>query len=265
MTLPPLVVVRGGGDTGTAAARRLFLAGLRVVVTERPDPWCVRRLTCFATAVAESTVRVDGVEAWLAAPDDLETWDWAEKIAVVICPDLPYPPEVEPDVLVDARVLKWGHDTEIDDAQIVVGVGPGFTVDEDCDVAVETLRGHDMGRVLYDGETRPFNGIPAPVEGHTDRRVLRTRKAGIFQSTVPIGTRVEAGDEVGTVDENPVLAQVEGILRGLIADGTEVRAQQKVGDVDPRGSRATYQTLSDKANAVGGGVVEAVLVLLQQG
>jgi len=265
MNLPPLVVVRGGGDTGTAVARRLHRAGLRVLVTERPDPWCVRRLTCFATAVAESTVRVEGAEAWLADPDDLEKWEWTEKIAVVVCPDVPYPPQVEPDVLVDARMLKWGHDTEADDAQLVVGVGPGFTVGEDCDLAVETLRGHDMGRVLYAGETRPFNGIPAPVLGHTDRRVMRTRVAGTFESTIPIGSHVEMGDEVGIVAEHPVLAQVSGILRGLLADGTEVRAQQKIGDVDPRGNRATCQTLSDKANAVGGGVVEAVLVLLREG
>jgi len=264
MNQAPLVVVRGGGDMGTAAARRLYICGMRVMVTEQPDPWCIRRLTCFASAVAESTVRVEGVEAWLADPEDLDAWDWDERIAVVVWPDAPYPSIVEPDVLVDCRILKWGHDTEGDDAPLVVGVGPGFTVGEDCHVAVETLRGHDLGRVVYDGETRPFNGIPGPVEGHTDRRVMRTREAGTFQSTIPIGSFVEAGDEVGEVAGRPVLAQVSGVLRGLIADGTEVRAQQKVGDVDPRGDRSSCQTLSDKANAVAGGVVEAVMVLLQQ-
>ena len=263
MNLPPLVVVRGGGDLGTGAARRLYISGFRVLVTEIPDPWCVRRLTSFASAVAESTVRVEGVEAWLADPDDLEKWEWDAKVAVVVCPDMPHPPEVEPDVVVDARVLKWGHDTTIEDGPNVVGVGPGFTVGEDCDAAVETLRGHDMGRALYEGETRPFNGIPAPIDGHTDRRVLRTRVGGVFESTIPIGSHVAAGDEVGTVSERPILAQVSGILRGLIADGTEVHEHQKVGDVDPRGDRAVCQTLSDKANAVGGGVVEAVMVLLQ--
>lgn len=264
MNQTPLVVVRGGGDMGTAAARRLYICGMRVLITERPDPWCIRRLTCFASAVAESTVRVEGVDAWLAAPDDLAGWDWHDKIAVVVSPEAPYPAEVDPDVLVDCRVLKWGHDTEIDDAPIVVGVGPGFTVGEDCDVAVETLRGHDMGRAVYEGETRPFNGIPGPVEGHTDRRVMRTREAGTFQSSIPIGSFVHSGDEVGSVAARPVLAQVAGVLRGLLADGTEVRAQQKVGDVDPRGDRASCQTISDKANAVAGGVVEAVMVMLHQ-
>lgn len=257
-----LVVVRGGGDLGTGVARRLFLAGLAVLVTERPDPWCVRRRTSFAAALARGCHVVEGVEARRFDPPGLAGWPRDRCVAVIAHPTSPFPPSLEPDLLVDARVLKRGHDTTLSDAAIVIGMGPGFSPGRDCHAAVETARGHDLGRVLYAGETRPFDGLAGELGGERSRRVLRTSVAGRFRATVAIGDRIQAGREVGLVSDEPVASRIGGVVRGLIADGSDVRAGQKVGDVDPRDDPALCDSLSDKANAVGGGVLEATLVLL---
>ena len=167
-----------------------------------------------------------------------------------------------PDLLVDARVLKHGHDTRIEDARWVVGVGPGFRPGRDCHAAVETVRGHDLGRVLHDGETLPFDGEPGELGGARSARVLRAPGPGRFAAVVAIGDRIAAGARVGTVGGWAVRSPIGGVVRGLIAEGCQVRQDQKVGDVDPRDDPSLCESLSDKANAVGGGVVEAVLALL---
>jgi len=255
----PLVVVRGGGDLATGAARRLFLSGYRVVVTERPDPWCVRRTTCFARAVVDGELEVEGVRARRAELSELGAWSWDRIVAVVVCPGLP---ALGADLLVDGRVLKHGHDTRIDDAPLVIGLGPGFEVGRDCHAAVETARGHDLGRVLLAGATRPFDGRPGAVGGAREARVLRAPLAGVFVSSGSIGDLVDEGTTIGTVSDQPVRARLTGVIRGLLADGVRVRANQKLGDLDPRNDPALCRHLSDKANAVGGGVVEAAAVLL---
>jgi len=236
---------------------------MAVAITERAEPWCVRRRTAFAAALAEGTCTVEGVTARRFATDTLGEWDRARCVAVLVHPDSPHPPSLHPDLLVDARVLKHGHDTTLTDAARVIGVGPGFSPQVNCHAAVETARGHDLGRVLYSGRTRPFDGVPGELGGERSRRVLRAAGRGRFHGIAAIGDEVDAGTPIGRVDGAPVRADIAGVLRGLLADGTPVRGGQKVGDVDPRGDPALCAVLSDKANAVGGGVVEAALVLLR--
>ncbi|MFQ5694004.1 MAG: molybdenum hydroxylase, partial [Nitrospinota bacterium] len=60
----------------------------------------------------------------------------------------------------------------------------------------------------------------------------------------------------------PVVAPIGGILRGLLRDGLTVTEGFKVGDVDPRCRREHCFTISDKARAIGGGVLEALLMHL---
>ena len=255
----PLCVVRGGGDLATGAARRLYLAGLRVLVLERAAPWCVRRRTAFASAVTAGAVEIDGVLARFGVLPELATWDWDHAVAVVVCPDQPAPPGLRPDLLVDARVLKRGHDTTPGDAPLVIGVGPGFAVGRDCDAAVETARGHDLGRVLYTGATLTFDGVPGPLGGERARRVVRSPIAGDFRALVAIGDHVEAGQTVGVTDGRPVDADLGGVVRGLLAPGYEVEWNWKLADIDPRCDTSACFEISDKALAIGGGVVEAVL------
>ena len=169
--------------------------------------------------------------------------------------------ELNPHVLVDATLAKRNVGTRISDAPIVIGLGPGFVAGEDVHAVVETMRGHHLGRVLTQGRALPNTGVPGAILGYTEERVLRAPREGRFHGLLSIGDRVEAGQVVAEVAGDPVSAGVSGVLRGLLYDGLPVRRGQKVGDVDPRGVRENCFTISDKARAIGGGVLEAILWL----
>ena len=166
-----------------------------------------------------------------------------------------------PDALVDAILAKRNLGTRITDAPVVVGVGPGFTAGEDCHAVIETMRGHTLGRVIYSGSAIPNTNVPGLIGGFAGERVLRAPADGAFRSVRRIGDLVKAGDVAGYVSGEPMVCTIDGVLRGLIAGGIPVRKGMKSGDVDPRGNVKNCYTVSDKATAVGGGVLEAILHL----
>ena len=166
-----------------------------------------------------------------------------------------------PDALADAILAKRNLGTRITDAPVVVGVGPGFTAGEDCHAVIETMRGHTLGRVIYSGSAIPNTNVPGLIGGFAGERVLRAPADGAFRSVRRIGDLVKAGDIAGYVSGEPMVCTIDGVLRGLIADGIPVRKGMKSGDVDPRGNVENCYTVSDKATAVGGGVLEAILHL----
>jgi xanthine dehydrogenase accessory factor len=257
-----LVLVRGGGDLGTGTAHRLHRAGFRVVVSELPQPLVIRRTVAFASAVYDEHCQVEGVEARLAGDfsqvERLLAQGW---VAVIVDPLGECLPRLRPDAVVDARMAKRNLGTALTDARIVIGLGPGFIAGQDVHAVVETMRGHNLGRVILQGSAEPDTHVPGLVQGHGRERVVWAPCAGHFRGLVAIGEQVRAGQSVAEVDGTPVLAGISGILRGLLHDGLPVRAGQKVGDVDPRGVREHCFTISDKARAIGGGVLEAILYL----
>jgi xanthine dehydrogenase accessory factor len=249
------VVVRGGGEMATAAARLLFLAGFPVVVLERARPLAVRRLVSFAEAVFAGEAEVEGVRA--RRVDELPVDD-VDYVPVAVDPE--GAAEMAGDVIVDGRMTKRGSSPPRTLGAFVVGLGPGFTAGVDADAVVETQRGPDLGRVLWRGAALPDTSVPAPVLGHSETRVLRAPRAGTFGGGLGLGTMVRAGDVVGRVAGEPVVASIAGLLRGLVHDGVPVEEAMKVGDVDPRGPSVDPSRISDKARAVAAGVLEAVLL-----
>lgn len=260
---PRLCVVRGGGDLATGIVWRLTRAGWPVVVCELPAPLTVRRTVAVSSAVRDGAVEVEGLRAELA-PDAAAAVALAETgtVAVLVAPTLP---AVGADVVVDARLAKRNLDTTIDDAPLVVGVGPGFTAGVDCHVVVETQRGHHLGRALWEGSAAPDSGTPGVVAGRGAERVLRAPGHGRADWRVSIGDAVEEGAQLGSVAGVEVSAPFAGVVRGLIAGDVDVRAGTKIGDVDPGNEPARCHEISDKALAVGGGVVEAVLTWRARG
>ena len=250
-------VVRGGGELASAAARLLFLAGMRVVVLEREQPLAVRRLVAFGDAVFAGERDVEGVRGVLvgldAVPDAI-----VDYVPVVIDPDGRFLARGA-DVVVDARMSKRGY-ARGDIRAFVVGLGPGFTAGVEVDAVVETQRGPDLGRVLWSGFAEPDTSLPSPVLGYTEKRVLRAPRTGVFREGAAIGAVVVPGDRVGEVDGETVTTPIAGLLRGLLKDGVRVAAGTKVGDVDPRGPGVNAALISDKARAVAAGVLEAVLL-----
>lgn len=259
----PLVVVRGGGELATAAARLLFLAGFPVVVLELRAPLAVRRLVSFAEAVHAGSVQVEGVEARLVGLGDASRALAAGRfIPVVVDPEGAAVRELSPPVVVDGRMLKRPSARDEIPGARVVGLGPAFVAGRDADAVVETERGPRLGRVLLEGAADPDTGRPAPVLGVREDRVLRAPREGRFRGARRIGDLLAAGDTVGEVEGEAVLARTGGLLRGLIADGVGVASGTKLGDVDPRGAAVDPAGISDKARAVACGALEAVLLLL---
>ncbi len=258
-----LVVIKGGGDLATGVAHRLHRVGMPVMVTELAQPTVIRRAVALASAVYERQVEVEGLAARLVESDqEIRAMLAVGLVPVVIDPRAEVITRLHPTVVVDAIMAKRNTGTMITDAPIVIGLGPGFTAGLDVHAVIETNRGHHLGRVILSGSAEPHTGIPGTTAGFTAERVLRAPCEGALTSKRRIGDPVEAGEAVASVAGQPVTANISGVLRGLLADGLPVKPGMKVGDVDPRGVREHCFTISDKARAIGGGVLEAILHLL---
>jgi xanthine dehydrogenase accessory factor len=277
-----LILLRGGGDLATGVAYRLHKAGFPIIVLELPDPLVVRRRVALATAVAEGEITIEDLRAVrVATPDEALTLAFTGIIPVLVAPTLPAAllhsslvarhsslaasslvTRHSSLALIDARMAKRNPDTRIDQAPLVVALGPGYTAGIDCHAVIETNRGHRLGRVIWHGPAEANTGTPGIVAGKGAERVLRAPAAGVVTWHKQIGDLVRQGEVLGEVDGQPVVAPFDGVARGLIAPGTVVPARLKIGDIDPRGDVATCFAISEKALAIGGGVVEAVLTWL---
>lgn len=258
-----LVVIKGAGDLATGVALRLWRAGVRIVMTDLPEPSAIRRTVAFSDAVRLGETRVEDVTA-VRAGDVREALAILERgrVPVLVDPEAACIRALKPDAVVDAILAKYNTGTAITDAPVVVGVGPGFTAGEDCHAVVETQRGHRLGRVILRGSAAPNTGAPGNIGGYTIERLLRSQGPGVFQGIRAIGDTVEAGEVVATIGGEPLCCDISGILRGLLPDGFHVPGPGfKSGDVDPRCERENCYTASDKALAIGGGVLEAILML----
>ena len=255
-----LVLIRGAGDIATGIALRLYRSGLQVVMTDLPRPTAIRRTVCFSPAITDGEATVEGVRA-VYAPDAAAAKKYLSQGAVPVLadPELACRDALHPDALVDAILAKRNLGTRMTDAPVVVGVGPGFTAGEDCHAVVETMRGHTLGRVIYRGSALPNTNIPGLIGGYAGERVLRAPADGIFTQLLDIGAEVKAGDIAGTVGGEPMRCTIDGCLRGLLQGGLTVPQGMKCGDIDPRCKRDHCFRASDKALAVGGGVLEALL------
>ncbi len=261
------IVVRGAGDLATGVALRLYRSGFRrLVMLEREGPLAVRRMVSFSEAVRHGRHVVEGVAAERAS-SALQAGEILDRgaIPVLVDPLGSILGLLRPDVLVDAAMAKRNLGTAKDDATLVVGLGPGFTAGVDCHRVVETHRGHGLGRVIASGEAFPNTGVPEAVMGYSSERVMRAPAEGIFETDLDIGREVAQGQTVGFVGQRPVVAAISGVLRGLLPDLTPVSGGLKVGDVDPRSDPEACRLASDKALAVGGGVLEAILERFNEG
>ena len=259
-----LVVIRGGGDLATGIALRLYRSGMAVVVCETAAPTSIRRTVCFSEAVRLGETVVEGISARRAAVEDVP--DLLEKgvVPVLVDPEAACISRLKPDAVVDGILAKRNLGTTMDMAPIVVAAGPGFTAGTDCHAVVETMRGHYLGRVIYQGAALPNTNIPGLIGGFAGERVLRAPADGRFQGAKQIGDYVEAGEAAGYVSGVPMVCTISGTLRGLLADNVLVTKGMKSGDVDPRCEPEHCGCASDKALAVGGGVLEAILHLHQK-
>ena len=257
-----LVLIKGAGDLASGIALRLFHCGYHIVMTETACPTTVRRTVAFSGAVYNGSAAVEDVTAVLAdSPEEAEKLVQEGKIAVLADPECSCLEKVRPDILIDAIIAKKNLGTRKDDAPIVIGVGPGFTAGEDCDAVIETKRGHTLGRALYTGSAIDNTGIPGDVGGYTIERLIKAPCKGLFVPIAKIGERVQKGQLVARVGESSMKAGLTGVVRGMLPEGIPVSEGMKCGDIDPRDCQENCWTVSDKALAIAGGVLEAILCL----
>lgn len=257
------VVIKGAGDLATGVALRLWRSGFTVAMTELARPLAIRRAVALAEAVYTGVTVVEGQEARRVSTirQVEEAWRanvipvWPNATAEMIA-------ALRPTVVVDGIMAKYNTGTHIHDAALVIALGPGFVAGRDVHAVIETNRGHHLGRVIWDGSAQTDTGVPGEVAGQSRLRVVYPPCDGVFRSALTIGTTVRAGDLLGTVDGTPVVAPISGVVRGLIHDGLHVKPTLKIGDIDPRAIVDHCYTVSDKALAIGGGVLEAILAYL---
>jgi xanthine dehydrogenase accessory factor len=256
----PLVIIRGGGDLASGVALRLHRSGFQVLITEIERPLAVRRAVSFAEAIYTGEVQVEEVIGrHVGDIAEIKAALDEQIIPVMVDPPAQVQDWISPIAIVDARMRKKAPESGIEAGQILIGLGPGFTAGLDCHAVVETNRGHQMGRVIWEGSAEEDSGIPEPIQGYAVDRVLRAPVDGVLKGGVKLGTLVKSGEELARVGDQAVYAPFDGVLRGLVHDGLEVHTGMKIGDLDPRGVVKYCFTVSDKALAVGGGVLEAML------
>jgi xanthine dehydrogenase accessory factor len=232
----------------------------KIFMMEVAHPLAVRREVSFCEAVHELHKEVEGVEGILARdPDEIrDAWN-KDKIAVSIDPTWQTLKHIRPEVVIDAILAKKNLGTTRADASLVIGLGPGFTAGQDVHMVIETNRGHHLGRIITLGEAAPNTGIPGPISGFAEERVLRSPGEGQFMPNRAIGDLVVKGEIVGTVGGLAVPAGIDGVIRGLIRAGSHIQRNLKIGDIDPRGEVEYCYSISDKARAIAGSVLEAIM------
>lgn len=260
----PLVAVKGAGDLASGVIHRLCRAGFPVVASELACPTVLRRPVAFAEAVPLGEITVEGVTARrVSTLREVDALLARGEVPVLVDPSGAGLLAVRPWALVEATLAKRNSGIGLQDAQLVIALGPGYIAGQDVHAVVETQRGHHLGRVYWQGMAEADTGVPGIIGGYGRERVLRAPCAGICVGTRQIGDLVEVGEQVAFVEaagvHTPVCAQIRGMLRGLLRSGLPVGAGMKVGDIDPRAVREHCFAISDKSRAVAGGVLEALL------
>lgn len=254
------ILIRGGGDLGSGIALRLFRCGLQIVIAEIKQPLVLRRTVSFANAIYESEMVVEGVHSQLVTTaDDVDRLLKQFIIPVRIDENLETFDPNSFDVIIDARMLKTYIPYQLSGSPMIIGLGPGFIAKQNCHAAIETNRGHYLGRVIWEGSPQADTAKPGLIANNTIERVIRSPADGILQSGIPLGALLEKGERLGFVGETEIIAMTSGILRGLMHDGITVAKGLKIGDIDSRGDKNTINLVSEKSLAIAGGVLEAIL------
>lgn len=256
-----IIAIKGAGEMASAVAWRLYMANFKkILMLETANPLAVRREVSFCEAVRKGEKGVEDINAVrVQSTDDIRRCWKKNEIAVVVDPQWQTLETMRFNVVVDAILAKKNLGTNLDEASLVIGLGPGFCAGEHVHLVIETNRGHNLGRIITSGEAEPNTGIPGAISGFSEERVLRAPADGEFQSRRNIGDYVKKDEIIGSVAGCDVRAQLDGVVRGLIRPSSQVSQGLKIGDIDPRGEVRYCYTISDKARAIGGSVLEAVL------
>ncbi len=259
--MKPLVIVKGAGDIASGIIYKLNKCGFKVLALEIEKPTTIRRYVSFSSSVYLGESFVEDTKAiYIDSVDKIDYTD--SNVYVLTYSDINIIKNLNCIAFIDATLCKKDTGTTIDLAPIVIGVGPSFTAQKNCHAVIETMRGHDLGRVLYEGSAISNTGIPGDIGGYTTERVIYAEHSGTLKIVKDIESLVKKGDIIATIDNQNVLATINGIVRGMIPNDFVVKKGLKIADIDPRESeKENCFKISDKARCIAGGVLEAILFL----
>lgn len=260
---PDTIVVRGAGDIGTGVIQKFWRAGFHVLALETSSPLTIRRSVALSSAVREGVCAVEDMTAERARDSGSCREIWARgNIPVLVDPEMTCLKDIRPSVLVDAVIAKRNMGMRPGLAPVTIGLGPGFSAPEDVDCIIETMRGHDLGRLILQGAALPNTGTPGVLGGKSAERVVHAPRAGKVAHVRKIGDRVAVGETIFTIAGAPVTSPLTGTLRGLISEGLDVAKGLKCADVDPRPAEdVDFRSISDKARSLGGAALEACFMV----
>ena len=265
------VLVRGAGDVSTGIIWNLAYAGFKVICIDVEKPSCIRTEVSFSNAIYDGTKTLSNITCvYVKNISDIDNVLNDGKVALLIDPKALILKEIKFNVVVDAILAKKNIGTTIDMADVVIGVGPGFTVGKDCHFAIETMRGHTLGKIYETGSPLADTGIPGLIAAHGKDRVMHSPCEGIFHNVHKIGDIVRKDEVLSNIEECidgkktgktfALVASIDGLLRGILRDGFYAKNGLKCADIDPRlGEYDNCFTISDKARAIGGAIVTTIL------
>ena len=260
------VVIRGGGDLATGVAEVLYQSGFKILILDIEKPSSIRRSVCFSEAIYEGVTKVENIICKkVENENDIEKC-WNEKIIPIMVDEKgEIIKKIKPNVVVDSIIAKKNLGTTKDMAPITIALGDGFEAGKDVDIVVETMRGHNLGRIITSGRAMKNTGIPGEIKGVSKDRVIYSLANGIFSSVKKIGDTVQKDEIIGYVGDVEIRGKISGVLRGIIRDGYEVTENMKIGDIDPRiEEKNNCFTISDKARSLGGAVLRAIMFRLKE-
>ncbi|MDH6263256.1 xanthine dehydrogenase [Bradyrhizobium sp. BR13661] len=253
-------VILGTNEIASAVAIQLVRAGYCVVLSHDPDPPVIRRKMAFHDALFTDTMQIEdivaervdgGVQVYQALrrpPHVMVTWLGLLDLL----------PVRHIDLLIDARLQKRRITPDLRRlAHLTIGLGPGFSTNFNCDVAVETRPGK-IGLVADTRWTDAADGVASALGDVGAERFVYSQFAGRWHTPVEIGTRVYRDLVLGHLSGVPLLAPRDGILRGIVRDGSEVPAGVKLVEIDPRGRDAQWTGTDDRGRAIASATVAAV-------
>jgi xanthine dehydrogenase accessory factor len=259
-----IVLVRGGGEVGTAIAHRLYRSHFRVCITEIASPLAINRGSSFSEAIFETSMTVEGVTAERSLPNLEQIYKvWRnDNIPVVADAELSVKPLLKADVLINAMMLKRKTNTNLSDAPLVIGIGPGFTAGEDVHLVIESHSGHNLGKVLVEGSAEDESELDSGIDSQTGTRVICAEDAGIFSTQNNIGDAILTEDEIGRLNDVPIKAPLSGMIRGILRDEMKVLSNTRLIEIDPKSDKSVCFLMRDIMRSVAGGALEAILMSL---
>ena len=260
------VVIRGGGDLATGVAEVLYQSGFKILILDIEKPSSIRRSVCFSEAIYDGVTKVENIICKKVENENEIEKCWNEKIIPIMVDEKgEIIKKIKPNVVVDSIIAKKNLGTTKEMAPITIALGDGFEAGKDVDIVVETMRGHNLGRIITSGRAMKNTGIPGEIKGVSKDRVIYSLANGIFSSVKKIGDTVQKDEIIGYVGNVEIRGKISGVLRGIIKEGYEVTENMKIGDIDPRiEEKNNCFTISDKARSLGGAVLRAIMFRLKE-